>query len=320
MLLPFAALAVSVVVGCGELLVLESDPPLASTDDTRDGSAGDAPSGDGPVLDGGDAGDGGDADASVRCTGAFEEPVDLKGLAPAMGFRDDRYARLEGDDDTTLYFQSTVSGKGRLFRATKTGPDTYGALTELFTDANFAADDVFEPFPEDGKVFFSRQHSAGADIHYGIQPAGSSTTYATTASKRAFNRGPYLTGTHIFFATHANGAPARIAIATRTGVTFGAATELDLGTNSDEDLSAPVVSQDGRTLFFESFIGAGNEYGGVAYMMTRESVAGNFITRETIWPGKVGIVPSYLTSNGCRLYVHRYVGAAFRLAVANRKP
>ena len=257
---------------------------------------------------GGDAGpdpDGPDAAAVVCVPGApFGTPVPIGELNTTSL---DGTLRL-APDELSGYFWSRRTGLSRIYHASRTALDQPFTVT-LVAGLNTTGNDLDPTLASDNSILVFRHNLPGDELWTARRVDAvtfASPLVMTNLNLPSVEAQPYLQegGPGLVFQSDRNGGNFDLWISTRAGNTFGTPIrmlELDAGASAEGD---PVLSSDGLTIYFRSDRPAG--LGGFdIYVATRASTAVDFDPPALV-PNVSSAAddgPSYISSNGCRLYL-----------------
>jgi WD40 repeat protein len=217
-------------------------------------------------------------------------------------------ARLSADE-LVAYFQTSVAGSIKIVAASRTTLATpFGAFAPV---PNVNSPDATEgnPMPSlDGRrLFFTSNRTGNYDVFEAtrgqIDDPFTNVVRREELSSSRNDSEPYFcdaTGEVFFTSDRIQEGQADIYRATTLGATFGAP-EPVLEVNSPFAEVMPVMMSDGLTLYFGSSRPAGGASG--VWMARRGSVAKPFEEPVRVAELGAGIVPSWVSKDGCRLYL-----------------
>jgi Tol biopolymer transport system component len=291
-------LAIVVVAGCGRLDF--EDLPDAEAGGARDATG---------------------TDTMVACSPAspFGAPVAIAELNDP-GVDDGSFRLLP--DELTGYFWSYRGGVGNIYVATR--PDRGSRFSVRPVDGVSYTNELDPAISPDGSMLMFRRSDAGDDLWLAsrIEDASFAAAIPLTAlNSPASDAQPFfqLAGDEVYFASDRTGA-GDIYRATRSGVLFSTPALVDeLATPAGE--GDPVISADGLALFFRSDRAAPLA-GSNIYVATRATTAERFGA-----PSLVDAVssnahegPTWLSADGCRLYLWSDRAGTADIYVATRAP
>lgn len=259
------------------------------------------------TRDRGDSGttDTGDAPGKECTPGApFGTPVPISEL---NGSTPDGTLRLL-PDELSGYFWSRRTGIARIYYASRPAfdqPFTVSPVTGLTT----ADHDLDPTLTTDGSLLVFRHNIPGDELWTAKRV--DAVTFASPLVMSNLNlpsveAQPYLqeSGTALVFSSDRNGGNFDLWVSTRMGTTFGTPVrmlELNSGGSAEGD---PVLSSDGLTIYFRSDRPGGPGQFDI-YVATRAMATMTFGTPVLV-PNVNSAAddgPSYLSSDGCRLYL-----------------
>jgi len=225
-------------------------------------------------------------------------------------------------DELTGYFWSYRGGVGNIYVATR--PDRASPFSVRVVDGVSYTNELDPAISPDGTMLMFRRSDAGDDLWLASRIDDSSFAAAiplTPLNSPASDAQPFfqLAGDAVYFASDRTGA-GDIYRATRSGVLFSAPALVDeLATPAGE--GDPVISADGLALFFRSDRAAPRA-GSNIYVASRASTADRFGA-----PSLVDAVssdanegPTWLSADGCRLYLWSDRAGTADIYVATRAP
>jgi hypothetical protein len=258
-----------------------------------DGGDGDAPPGDGT-----------DAAGTVCVPGApFGTPVPISELNTTSP---DGTLRL-APDELSGYFWSRSTGLSRIYYASRPALDQPFTVTQV-TGLNTTNNDLDPTLATDRSILVFRHNIPGDELWTARRV--DAVTFASPLAMANLNLAsveaqPYLqeSGAELVFSSDRNGGNFDIWHSTRTGTTFATPIRmLELDASSAE--GDPVMSTDGLTIYFRS--DRPSPIGGFdIYVATRTSTGVTF-GAPTLVPNVNSTAddgPSYISTNGCRLYL-----------------
>ncbi|MCC7537488.1 MAG: PD40 domain-containing protein [Deltaproteobacteria bacterium] len=272
-------------------------------------------------------GDGGDVDAgSRRCDPQSElgPPLGVPGLSAASG-------ATFTSDEREVFFSSPVAGSGqKLFRAVRDDPRAaFGPANPLGLVGTDEGTNEYGPHVVDGGltlVFHSDLDGADFDLYLASRtntavPFGD-TSPIGDANTDAEEFDPWMAPDGLYFSSNREGsedfALYRAPVVPGGGLgTPRRIAELD----SPGAEWAPVLSHDGRTIWFASNRSDGPVAGDMdVWTAERPDVDTPFSNaRPVVAVSSSGLeFPSWVSENGCRLYLDR--GAGGPTLIATREP
>lgn len=277
----------------------------------------DAQSGD---LDAGTDPDTGDAAATCDLSAPFGTPVVISELADP-GLAADGTLRL-APDELSGYFWSLRTGNQRIYYAKRTTRGQPFSFT-IVSGLNTVNNDLDPTLSSDGTLLVFRHNIPGDDL-WAATPT-SATTFINPAPIANLNTGgvdaqPYLQegGNELLFESKRSGV-GDLYRSIRTGTTFSAPTLIAELSTMTADEGDPVLSADGLTLYFRSDRPA-SLTGYNIWVATRASTASVFgpatLVPNVSSAGDDG--PSFLSTDGCRLYLSSDRGGDNDIYVATR--
>jgi len=313
------ALAPSLVAAaaCGDVDEAPRDAP------GRDGPAPDAPAADASI----------DAAAACDPRANFGTPMPLAGFATGGT----EYAPRLSPDELTLYTSGPLgdgSTRSDLYVATRASVETaFGHPTRLTTSSE--ADDYNPTVSSDGlTLFFDSTRGGGPRRLYvaarstTLGEFGSASLLAGVGSAVAEDADiqPFVSadGVELWFSSSRTGGRGATDLwrALRSGAGFGAP-EAIVGLSSSVADELPLVSADRLTVYFGSNRGGDGTTGGFDIWTARRT------TVDDGFPSPTPLAhvntagndfPTWLSPDGCRLYIITDQGGTYDIVVAERAP
>ncbi len=275
----------------------------------------------GPVDAPGDASP--DAAPAPACdqSADFGTPVELTELSASTI---DVTLRLEANELSGVFW-SVRTGNAEVFRATR--PDLASAFTVAqLTDLGSTSTDLDPAVSRDGSFVVlgsSRPGGAGSSDLYEAQASGSGflppVLLSSISTGFAENQPNFTRGDTIMYFASDRGGTANIYRSTRTGPAAYSAPELVTElVNAGQAHTDPTPSADDLTLYFASTTGApaANDI----YVATRATTAEPFGLPKLVMSvsSTVQEGPSWLSPDGCRLYLSSTRSGVASIFVASR--
>lgn len=314
------ALALAVLAGCGLVTSFSGLAGSATGDGGDGGASGEAGATDATVLGDAAPSDDGSLDAAVaKCDRhkAFNPPTLVSMLnAPQVK----SWGRLTGDE-LTIYFQSSGNTGAQIFASQRASRmDAFGAPSLVIPGDNTNLN--YDPMISlDGLtlVFCSeREGGLGArDLFVASKATGFGVaTPLTVVNSSGDEAQPYFSPSN---AALWIGRDNDLVVARSNGTTFMAPVPLvDLNTASEEQF--PVPSIDSTYIYFSSSRGGGSS--NHIFFSERPTVSSSFGTPTAVTEVNASgeDFPTWLSPDGCRLYLTSSRGGALDLWVAERTP
>jgi Tol biopolymer transport system component len=252
-----------------------------------------------------DAADGPDASAALCVPGApFGVPVPISELNTTFA---DGTLRL-APDELSGYFWSRRTGSARIYYAVR--PDLAQPFTVTEVTGLSTMDHDLDPtLSTDGSLLVFRHNIPGDELWTARRV--DAITFASPLAMTNLNLAsvesqPYLqeSGPALMFSSDRNGGNFDIWQSTLTGNTYGVPVRqlaLDAGGSAEGD---PVLSSDGLTIYFRSDRPSPNGAFDI-YVATRPTTAMSFGAPALVpnVNSSADDGPSFISSNGCRLYI-----------------
>jgi Tol biopolymer transport system component len=304
------------------IVALAACGTLKAADDTTDSTADGGPDASSDV-------DVDVADGGARCSAetTFATPVALAELdndAGAFG------ARLT-HDELTIYWTTTAAGSFRLATASRNDVAARFAFAKT-VNGTTTGQPRYEEFPVPS--------ADGTKLYYDVGTGGSTQLVVATlladggaTNERILSPPSYANSTDrwtylspseddLWFASVREDAGlAMLYHAPRAGAGFGAAQRVSIDDNVHE-AAAPVISADGRTLYFQSNRADVGNFGmRDVYMATRENPSAPFGSIRNVRELNTAFddFPSWISPDGCRIYISSSRDGFFRIYVAEKK-
>lgn len=249
----------------------------------------------------------------------FGTPVLIAELSDSV--QPDGTLRLLPDELTGYFWSRRSAGMSQIYVVSR--PDLASPFTlELVTGVGGGANQVDPSISDDGSVMVLRQSGPGDDLYVATRVTVDTFTGTTaisslnTASAEAQCFLP-IGRDEIYFESTRTGA-GDIYMATRTGTTFSPPTALmSLATPYDE--GDPVVTADGLTIYFRSDRPAA--FGGYNIYTATRTDLGDTFGPATLVPNvntSADDGPSWISPDGCRLYISSDAAGTNDVYVASR--
>lgn len=277
----------------------------------------------GANADGSVPGDGGDGDAQgppCNLATPFGAPVLIAELSDPLAF--DGTLRLLPDELSGYFWSRSGRTDNDIFLATRPDRATPFTITTV-SGINTTSNELDPAISSDGSVLVFRRSGPGDDLYVASRVApdefSAAVAIASINTANGENQGFLPIGRDELYFQRLTGTSADLYLSSRTGTTFSAPTLIAELAAPDEEEGDPVVTPDGLTIYFRSDRVAA--FGGFnVYTASRATTADAF--------GPVSIVPnvntdaddgpSWISPDGCRLYLSSDAAGTHDIYVASR--
>ena len=267
-----------------------------------------------PLDDSGDA-----AGVSCNLAAPFGAPMLITELSDPTAF--DGTLRLLPDELSGYFWSRSGRPDNDIFLATRPDRSTPFSVMPV-TGINTTSNELDPTISSDGSVLVFRRSGPGDDLYVATRIAPDEFTapvaIATINTAEGENQGFMPIGRDELYYQYVTGTSADLYVSIRTGTAFSAPTLISELAAADTE-GDPVVTPDGLTIYFRSDRAAA--FGGFnVYTASRSTTAEPF--------GAVSIVPnvntdaddgpSWISPDGCRLYLSSDAAGTHDIYVASR--